>query len=452
MSSDTVPFVHPVSRCVHAVTAALDDLGDAHPGYLSMDGKREALVQLAVLSSRIEGLRLQVIAASDDVAELDGCRNVSSWLVPRTRTDFGPNGASERLSGDLENSWRRVGAGLRDGRVNLAQVKVIVRALNNLGDDVPQLVLAKAETHLIEQAQIFGPKQLRVLGDKILEVVAPDLYEDEERKKLEKSEQRASAQTRLSMTNRGDGTVDLKARIPEADAARLKRYLEAFTSPRHDAKTPGGAGNIDLATGQRLPYDRCLGNAFRAFLESIDPMRTPIQGGDATRVIVTIPWKDLKAGVGVGMLGDGTRVSVGEVRRLAGQRRDHARGSRWQVRGARPGQDAPALHRATEAGDGDRASGVPGRRVHDPGCLVAVAIWCSRSGPSGWGRPESPGPSRRGQPVAGPALWSRVRLMTAAARFSSAVAAWIPLRANRRSWVCSLRCAITGSTVAERRL
>jgi hypothetical protein len=317
MSNDAVPFVHPVSRCVHTVTTALDDLGDSHPAYLSLDAKREALVELSVLSSRLEALRLQVIAASDDVAELEGCKNVSSWLGPRTRTDFGPNAASERLSGDLENRWRRVGAGLRDGRVNLAQSKVIVRALNNLGDDVPPLVLAKAETHLVEQAQFFSPKQLRVLGDKILEVVAPDLYEDEERKKLEKSEQHAAAQTKLSMNNRGDGTVDVKARIPEADAARLKRYLEAFTSPRHDAKNPGGAGNLDPATGQRLPYDRCLGNAFRAFLESIDPMRMPIQGGDATRVIVTIPWENLKAGVGVGILGDGTRISVGEVRRLA---------------------------------------------------------------------------------------------------------------------------------------
>jgi hypothetical protein len=317
MSSDTSPFVHPVTRFVHGLKVALDDLGDADPMYMLTDAKAETLVELSVLSSRLEGLRLQVIAASDDVAEQDGCRNVSSWLGPRTRTDYGPNGASERLSGDLEEKWRRVGAGLRDGRVNLAQSKVIVRALNNLGDDIPPLVLGKAEAHLVEQAELFSPKQLRVLGDKILEVVAPDLYEDEERKKLEKSEQRAAAQTKLSMTDRGDGTVDLKARIPESDAARLKRYLEAFTSPRHDANTPGGGRNIDPATGQKLPHDRVLGNAFRAFLESVDPMRMPIQGGDATKVIVTIPWTDLKAGVGVGMLGDGTRITAGEVRRLA---------------------------------------------------------------------------------------------------------------------------------------
>lgn len=317
MSNDTVPFVHPVSRCVQNMTAALDDLGDAHPMFMSTEAKGDSLILLTKLGSRIEALRLQVMAVSDDVAELDGCKNVASWLGPQTRTDYGPNAASERLSCDLETKWCRVGAGLRDGRVNLAQANVIVRALNNLGEDVPPLVLGKCEAYLVEQAEHFGPKQLRTLGDKILEVVAPDLYEDEERKKLEKDEQRAAAQTKLTITDRGDGTSDIKARIPEADAARLKRYLEAFTSPRHNSNTPGGDNNTDPATGKKLPYDRTLGNAFRAFLESVDPLRMPIQGGDATKVIVTIPWKDLKAGTGVGMLGDGTRITAGEVRRLA---------------------------------------------------------------------------------------------------------------------------------------
>ena len=317
MSNDAAPFVHPVSRCVQTVTAALDDVEGSHPMYLSTDAKAEALVALSVLRSRLEGLHLQVIAASDEVAEADGSRNVAAWLAPRTRTDYGPNGAAERLAGDLEAKWRRVQAGLRDGRVNSAQATVIVRALNNLGDDIAPHVLAKAETHLVEQAALFGPAQLRVLGDKILEVVAPDLFEDEERKKLEKDEQRAAAQTRLTLTNRGDGTVDVKARIPEADAARLKRYLEAFSSPRHDASKAGGSTNIDPATGQKLPHDQVLGNALRAFLESVDPKRMPIQGGDATRVIVTIAWEDLKSGLGVGMLGDGTRITAAEARRLA---------------------------------------------------------------------------------------------------------------------------------------
>jgi hypothetical protein len=43
----------------------------------------------------------------------------------------------------------------------------------------------------------------------------------------------------------------------------------------------------------------------------------PLHGGSATTVVVTVPLADLRAGLGIGTLGDGTRVSAGEVRRLA---------------------------------------------------------------------------------------------------------------------------------------
>ena len=45
----------------------------------------------------------------------------------------------------------------------------------------------------------------------------------------------------------------------------------------------------------RLPYPRRLGEAFCAFLESLDPTRLPVHGGDATTVIVTIPLDSLRA-------------------------------------------------------------------------------------------------------------------------------------------------------------
>ena len=38
--------------------------------------------------------------------------------------------------------------------------------------------------------------------------------------------------------------------------------------------------------------------------------------GAATKVVVTIPFAQLAEGVGAGTLDDGTRVSVGEVRRI----------------------------------------------------------------------------------------------------------------------------------------
>ena len=66
-----------------------------------------------------------------------------------------------------------------------------------------------------------------------------------------------------------------------------------------------------------MPADQRRGQAFCALLEAVDPDRLPRHGGTATTVVVTIPVADLLAGLGVGVLGDGTRISAGEARRLA---------------------------------------------------------------------------------------------------------------------------------------
>lgn len=329
---------HPVLACAAVLDAALKDVADVDPGFMSVAEKGLALEVLTGLTGRLEALRLRVIAGAGDLAAEVGARNVSAWLAGTTRTDRAGQRRAERLAGDLAQRWPLVAAGLGSGSVNLDQASVVVRALNQIVDGelllepadrnpdlVPGTVLmTRAEAHLVELCAGFGPAELRRLGEKVLEVIAPAVYEDEERRRLEAAQKRANAATRFSITPRGDGTADLKGRVPESVASRLRTYLEAFTAPRHEAmrqagcagRTTPGVGLTDPATGQRLRYDRVLGEALCAFLEAADPNRMPIHGGNATKVIVTISLKDLIAGTGVGTLGDGTRIGVGETRRL----------------------------------------------------------------------------------------------------------------------------------------
>jgi hypothetical protein len=329
---------HPVLACAAALDTALTEVAGVDPVFMSLDEKCLALESLTELTGRLEALRMRVIAAAGDLAAEVGSRNVSSWLAGTTRTDRAGQRRAERLATDLAGRWPLVAAGLGTGAVNLDQAVVIVRALNAIVDGELSLDVAernpglrpgtelmrRCEAHLVELAGQFGPAELRRLAEKILEIIAPAVYEDEERKKLEAAQRRAAAATRFSINHRGDGTADLKGRIPESVASRLKTYLEAFTSPRHDAmqqagcagRTTPGVPLTDPATGQRLPYDRVLGEAFCAFLEAADPARMPIHGGNATKVIITLAWADLVASTGVATLGDGTRISVGEARRL----------------------------------------------------------------------------------------------------------------------------------------
>ena len=315
MTATSLHRIHPVSECVQVLSGALSAVAGADPVWMSVEAKREALVSLDRLGAQLEALRMSVMAVSGDVAEIDGCRSVAAWLAPRTLSSPGADHRAERLGRDLTHRWRRVGYALSEGMVSLAQAEVIARALDNLGDEVEPALMLKAEEHLLELAEDFGPKQLRALGDAILERIAPEQYDDQERKKLLEAERRANAATRMSFRNRGDGATDINIRLPEAFAARLKQYLHAWTSPRHDSQA--GSPNLDPTTGRRLPHDRILGNAFCSMLEAIDPKVMPAKAGAPTTVVITMPLADLRQGIGVGTLSDGTRISAGEVRRLA---------------------------------------------------------------------------------------------------------------------------------------
>jgi hypothetical protein len=168
-------------------------------------------------------------------------------------------------------------------------------------------VAARAEEHLVAEAAHFGPRELRMLGHRVLDAVAPGIADEQEAKALEAEERRAWQQTSLVSTRLGDGTTRIIIKVPDGVAARLHTYLEAFTSPRHASK----------GEGDRMPIDLRRGQAFTALLESCDPRRLPVHGGDATTVIVTVPLEDLRRELGVGELGPSDGLSAGDVRRLA---------------------------------------------------------------------------------------------------------------------------------------
>ena len=341
MAHDPTP-PHPLLVCADAIEAALKEAAGVDPIFMTLADKRVGLVRFAHLVNLVEAVRMRVIAAAEDVAAAEGHRDVASWLTHRTRADRGSDRRAQRLAVELDTRWHQLAAAVQDpgeGRVNLDQAHVIARALGDVsralaeepgvGADQRADILAKAEVHLIEQAADFGPKELKRLGARILDVVAPEFAEEANRRSLEAQEAHARRHTTLTTQALGDGTTLIKARVPDQVAVRLVTHLEAFTNPRRAHLANGGAEGAEDsgcgalaaagygADGEKLPYPMRLGNAFCSLLESLDPKRLPLHGGDATRIVVTIPVDQLTSGLGAGTLPDGTRMTVGEVRRLA---------------------------------------------------------------------------------------------------------------------------------------
>lgn len=202
--------VHPVLDCVHGLGAAL---------------------------------KLRLMACSDDVALDEGARDIAALLTHQTRTDHGANRRELALAEALEQRWTQVAAALALGEVNVAQAQVISHALDELpANTLPAEVIRDAEAHLVARAAEFGPRELRHLGRRILDTVAPEIGEAYEAEQLAKEERRAERRTSLVCKRLGDGTTRItinRVRRGRDPAAHLPGGVHLPAAPR------GGGGRPD---------------------------------------------------------------------------------------------------------------------------------------------------------------------------------------------------------------
>jgi hypothetical protein len=306
-------------QTVRTVDVELTKVRDLDPTFMSVSEKSELLRALTHAIQQAQGLLVETLAVSADVADAEGFRSAGSWLVRHTREERSAAARLQRLADDALRH-RLVREAMRDGAVSVRQAEVITKALDALGPDVSESIRLQAEQQLVALAEEFDAAELRQLGAGILEVIDPATFEDHARARLEDELRKAREATRLSIRRRGDGTSRLSGVLPDHVAARLKAFLNAFSSPRHDAAGDGGDPSpyVDPASGRRLPGNRVMGEALCAFLEAADPARMPIHGGAATSIIVTIDLDRLRAGLGLAVTGE-ERLTPAEVRRLACQ-------------------------------------------------------------------------------------------------------------------------------------
>ncbi|PWN00981.1 hypothetical protein DJ010_20380 [Nocardioides silvaticus] len=257
MVAHLTPAPHPIRAAAATAKAAFKDVRDVQPVFMSPADQETAVRELAELEAMVAEARLRVVAAAQDTASRAGARDLGAWLSTLTLTDFNHGRADACLAEALDRRWSKVAAGMADGSVSADQAQVVVHALDALPKDLDPELVAKAEQQLVDYCKDFRPRDLRRLGRRILEIVAPDIAEAEEAKRLEDEERRAREKCRLVFKPIGDGTTRLTGVLPDLDAHRLRTYLDAFTSPRKAEHAAGGEED-------RIPYPRRLGHAFCA--------------------------------------------------------------------------------------------------------------------------------------------------------------------------------------------
>ena len=320
--------MHLITDTVLALQEQVKSAADLNPTFMPTEEKASALLALVQVEAQLTELRLRLMAASSDVADTDGFRSIATWLAHHAHLRRSDTVADLYLAQTLDRNRPALAAALREGHANTEQARVIARALDPLPAHLGQDLVERAETELLRLAAHHDPKELTVLGRRILEILDPQRFDDEEARKLADAEKHAQEKQRLHIRAVGDGTTRITALVPDAVAARLSTYLHAFTNPRlSDGQARENAAHQteaeQTAFGPVLNHPRRLAEAFGQLLETLDPTRLPIHGGDATHVTVTIPLTTLLQGIGTATIdnevpGDGhTTITPAQARRLA---------------------------------------------------------------------------------------------------------------------------------------
>jgi hypothetical protein len=292
------------------------DLGQlaGRPLYgLSDSDLRAAIDDTFGCRAAVDGLLVALLQELDGrgLPLRDGASSTVAWVRDR-----------ERVSGSVAHRFVRAaraiggaavtGDALRRGVVNVEQAEVIARHVTA----VPVDRQVEAETALVAHAARFGPKELGVLGARIVgyveaEVRADDpdavtLAEQAEGRRLEAAEARAVERRHLTVTDLRDGTYRVFGRLDAEGATVLRTVFDTLCKPCPADKVAPRSASVKRADA--------LVETCRIALAT---GRLPRHGGDPVQVTVTIPIQALQSRVGHATLDDGTPLSPSAARRLA---------------------------------------------------------------------------------------------------------------------------------------
>jgi hypothetical protein len=296
---------HPISAAVSAIEDVLAAVEHAPAWSLSDDETRRDLVALSRLAGRVAALEFKVAAHADRarVGDASGATSASVWWANQTRMTQRDAARKMKLARALEDQHLEpVAEALAAGDVLVEQAQAITDAVTALPDDLDPEIKTQAREHLLDQAKHFDAKALRIQGRRILDVVAPEIGEAEEAKKLAKEEREAEARARLTMHSDGTGKTWGRFVIRDAEADMLRKALEAIASPK--------AGGEGLS-----PHG--MGVAFMDYIRRYPSDKLPTAGGVSATVVVTMSYETLMGGLKAAQLDTGTMISPGLARKLA---------------------------------------------------------------------------------------------------------------------------------------
>ncbi|MDF9715908.1 DUF222 domain-containing protein [Nocardioides sp. ChNu-153] len=315
----TETALHPLAGVAARLHADLDDGFDLGLLTLGSAATGAALVELERAANRLSALQSRLLAHAVEVRveEETGAPSTAVWFANATQVTRAEAHRRVRTAIAVDEQYDALATGCASGEVSPSQAEAVVRALDDLGGAISAEVRADAERALVGFAVDHDAKDLRVLGRRILDVVAPAVGEAHEAEVLAREEREAAAKVRLTMREDGHGSVHGRFTMPEMHGAMFAKMLDAIASPRRDHLRGGADHDAADDTGDARPSWARRGQAFVELIERMRDADLPDAAGAGATVVVTMQVATLTGGLAAASLDTGHRISPGEARRLA---------------------------------------------------------------------------------------------------------------------------------------
>ena len=302
-----------------AARAAADAAGAADAGAVGGGAWRlsdaDVLVELGAARRGLavaQARWLTVVAEAErrEVTQREFGVPLASWLAAGASHTARSARMEVRLAGRLA-AHRPVAEALRSGEVSVEQAAVIVDGLGRLPDGLDAGQVGEVAVQLVGFAGEFNAEGLRRLVNRAVEVVAPQVAEEHDRKALERAERRQQESRHVGWRrDPEDGGVRFWGKLPAVEGELFIQHLTALAAAERAADAANG---VDTTVTQAFADGLALCVAHHASC-----VGGPVKGGDHTRVVVNLDHATLVAGVGAATLVESdTVLTAGAARRLA---------------------------------------------------------------------------------------------------------------------------------------
>jgi hypothetical protein len=201
-------------------------------------------------------------------------------------------------------------AAQRAGAVTTEQVQIVARAMQKLDRPDGPIEVAAVEQQLVKQAQELGLKDLRLVADRIVAAVDPDVQDPID-------EQVQQDRRHMDLRQRRDGTWQLEGKLTNTVGAQLHAILDPLTRPRSTSIEVNGK-TIEIADERH--YGQRMHDAFEDVCGRLLQLADrPATGGTPASVILTVQLEDLLAKAGIAETSDGSQLSADQLLRIADQ-------------------------------------------------------------------------------------------------------------------------------------